>query len=521
MTPVLTVRGLSVASRNGPILQGIDLDLMPGRVLGLIGESGAGKSTLGLAAIGYLKAGCSFTGGTATLLGHDVTRLPAADLRALRRARVSYVAQSAAAAFNPFWRLERQVTELAAPEGRGALARDLFARLQLPDPDSFGRRYPHQVSGGQLQRAMIAMALANRPDLVVFDEPTTALDVTTQREVLLQIREVVAQQGCAALYISHDLAVVSQMADDILVLRHGRMVESGPARQVVEAPATDYARALVAHRQGGATPPHAVATPVLAASDLSIGYGGRAVVQGVSLQVNRGEALAIVGESGSGKTTLARALAGLVAPLRGQVLLEGHSLAPRVEGRSPQQRRRLQFIHQLPDVALNPRQTLRQILGRPLTLFRQPADPDAALNALMADVGLPAALLDRYPGALSGGQKQRVCIARALAADPELLLCDEITSALDPLVEDGILALLSGLLVRRGVGIVLITHNLGLTRSFAHRVVVMEQGRIVETGPTDALFAAPDHPYTRRLLAAEPRMAAGWLDRARAATNPH
>lgn len=260
--------------------------------------------------------GCAITAGSVSLLGHEIARMPAADLRALRRTRVSDVAQSAAAAFNPFWRLERQVTELAPPEGRAALARDLFARLRLPDPQSFGRRFRHQVSGKQLQRAMIAMALANRPELVVFDEPTTALDVRTQMEVLAQIREVVAAQGCAALYISDDLAVVSQMADDILVLRHGRMVESGPGRQVVDAPATAYARALVAHRQGSATPPRAEAAPVLAAEGLVIGYGARPVVRDLALRVNRGELLAIVGESGSGKTTLTRRFAHRVVVMK-------------------------------------------------------------------------------------------------------------------------------------------------------------------------------------------------------------
>ena len=522
MSEVLHVEGLRIEARGAPILDGIELSLQKGKVLGLIGESGAGKSTLGLAAIGYLKAGCAVTAGRVRLLGQDLGQQSPEALRALRRQRISYVAQSAAAAFNPFWRLERQVTELAVTPDRRALARDLFARLHLPEPEVFGRRYPHQVSGGQLQRAMIAMALANRPELVVFDEPTTALDVTTQVEVLAQIRQVVAEQGCAALYITHDLAVVAQMADDILVLRHGRMVEQGAVRQVVEAPRTDYARALVAHRSGSAPPEAAESAPLLAAEGLELGYGRKVIVQEVSLAVPRGQVLAIVGESGSGKTTVARALAGLIAPRAGSVRLEGRALAPLVEGRSAEDRRRLQFIHQLPDVALNPRHPLREIIGRPLTLFHglSGAALQTRLAALMADVELPVALLDRVPGALSGGQKQRVCIARALAAEPDLLICDEITSALDPLVEDGILALLQRLMQTRSLGIVFITHNLGLTRRFAHRVAVMERGRIVEEGATGSVFDAPAQPYTRRLLAAAPQMRAGWLTEAIGSLRP-
>jgi len=514
MSEVLHVEGLRIEARGAPILDGIALSLQKGKVLGLIGESGAGKSTLGLAAIGYLKAGCAVTAGRVRLLGQDLGQQSPEALRALRRQRISYVAQSAAAAFNPFWRLERQVTELAVTPDRRALARDLFARLHLPEPEVFGRRYPHQVSGGQLQRAMIAMALANRPELVVFDEPTTALDVTTQVEVLAQIRQVVAEQGCAALYITHDLAVVAQMADDILVLRHGRMVEQGAVRQIVEAPRTEYARALVAHRSGSAPPEAAESAPLLAAVGLELGYGRKVIVQEVSLAVPRGQVLAIVGESGSGKTTVARALAGLIAPRTGSVRLEGRALAPLVEGRSAEDRRRLQFIHQLPDVALNPRHPLREIIGRPLTLFHglSGAAFQTRLAALMADVELPVALLDRVPGALSGGQKQRVCIARALAANPKLIICDEVTSALDPLVADGILKLLLNLQAEAHVAYLFITHDLATVKAIADKIAVMYKGAVVRYGQKSDVLTPPFDDYTDLLLSSVPEMEQGWLE---------
>jgi peptide/nickel transport system ATP-binding protein len=512
----LSVRDLTIAARGGKILDTISFDLERGRVLGLIGESGAGKSTLALASMGFLKPGLSVTSGSVVLDGADFVTMDDTALRKLRRDRMAYVAQSAAAAFNPFYRLGAQVTELRSARGdRYALAAELFGKLRLPEPETFARKYPHQVSGGQLQRAMIAMALINDPDLIVFDEPTTALDVTTQLEVLRVIREVIAAQGCAAIYVSHDLAVVSQMCDDILVLRHGRMVERNTARGIIDAPTEDYTRALVAHRAAGDFVSTGGAPPVLLeARGLKLGYGRVDIVPKADLTVGKGEVVALVGESGSGKTTLARALAGLLETREGSVTLNGVPLHPSIDRRDSDQMRRIQFVHQLPDVAMNPRQRIRTILARPLALFGglRGTALNNRLASLMREVELSETLLDRVPGALSGGQKQRVCIARCLAAEPDLLICDEVTSALDPLVEDSILKLLWRLKESHRMGIVFITHNLSVTRRFANRVLIMERGKIVETGPTEAVFSAPQQDYTRTLLAANPEMRGGWLD---------
>lgn len=523
----LEIDALTIVAGSNVILSEISLTVEKGQVMGLIGESGAGKSTLALAGLGFLRPGLTVKSGTIRMDVMDFVAASAAEMRAWRRSQVAYVAQSAAAAFNPFYRLESQVTELrqlqspmTTPEKR-ALASDLFRRLQLPDPTSFGRKYPHQASGGQLQRAMIAMALLNKPKLIVFDEPTTALDVTTQVEVLRTIRQIVQEEGCAALYVSHDLSVVSQMCDNILVLKHGKMVEMNTARQIIDHPQTEYCKALVAHRAGGDFARlNRTKAPLLITRGLDLGYAGVKLVHDINVTVGRSEIVALVGESGSGKTTVARAIAGLLAPMAGVIALDGVTLASNVDARSDEQRKRIQFIHQLPDVALNPRHTIRATLARPLQKFHGLKGDalEARLLQLMADVELSPKLLDRYPGALSGGQKQRVCIARCLAADPQLLVCDEITSALDPLVEDSILRLLWKLKQEKDLSILFITHNLGVTRRFAHTVVIMERGQIVEHGPTEAVFAAPSEAYTKRLLAAEPTTAAGWLDTYLAAT---
>jgi peptide/nickel transport system ATP-binding protein len=368
-----------------------------------------------------------------------------------------------------------------------------------------------------LQRAMIAMALLNDPDLIVFDEPTTALDVTTQLEVLSVIRQVVAEQGCAAIYVSHDLAVVSQICDDIIVLRHGKVIEANSTRDIIDRPQETYTRSLVAHRKVGeflTDTGQDDAVPLISAEALTLGYGKMPIVRDAAVTLNENEVLAIVGESGSGKTTVARAFAGLLEPWSGKIRLKGEELAGNVDNRSQAHRQRIQFIHQLPDVALNPRQTIRTALARPLQVFKglTGAALDGRLNALMDEVELPRALLDRYPGALSGGQKQRVCIARCLAAEPDLLICDEVTAALDPLVEDSILALLWRLKEEHRMAIVFITHNLGVTRRFAHSLIIMEHGEIVEQGPTAQVFANPQQAYTLRLLASEPSTEAGWID---------
>ena len=521
---ILRMEALRVETTAGKVLvHDVDLHLQRGEVLGLIGESGAGKSTIGLAALVYARAGCRITGGRILLAGRDLRSLDDAGRRSIRGTRVAYVAQSAAAAFDPAMTIGDQVCEgpvrhglMSAREARGH-AVELFRALELPDPGTFGARYPHQVSGGQLQRAMTAMALACRPDVLVLDEPTTALDVTTQIEVLVQLKKVIKQYGTAALYVSHDIAVVAQIADRIMVLQHGKTVETGATAQILSEPRTEYARALIAERKAAtltaAAPTSAQPTPVLAVEELSVGYGPRIVVKGASFNVAKGETVAVVGESGSGKTTLAHAVCGQVAPRSGRILFSGAPLAAHFSRRSREELRRIQLVLQSPDVALNPRHTIEQIVGRPLSFYSN--TPRAARRRRVAEllslVGLDASLAERRPSQLSGGQKQRVCIARALAAQPDLIVCDEATSALDPLVAEEVLALLRRLQAELGTAYLFITHDLGSVRRIADRVVVMLHGAVVAEGSTAEVLANP-HPYLAKLLASQPEMRPGWLD---------
>jgi peptide/nickel transport system ATP-binding protein len=522
MTALLDVQDLTIAAGAKRIVDGVSISVQPGEVLGLIGESGAGKSTLGLAALGYLHPGCVQAAGSVRFDGDDLMALAPEALRRHRQTRIAYVAQSAAASVNPALRLADQVAEVprllkrADASGGAALARDLFARLELPEPDSFGRRYAHQVSGGQLQRAMVAMALAGEPALIVFDEPTTALDVTTQLDVLRVIRDTIRGRGLAALYITHDLAVVAQLADRIVVLRDGKLVEQGPTNAIVAAPQTPYAQALIGLRRAvDAQQAPATGAPILELSGITAGYArAPAVVEDATLTLSAGQWLAVVGQSGSGKSTLARVVMGLLAPRKGRVRFQDVELGA-LARRSREQRRRIQLIHQSPDVALNPRQSVREIIGRPLQFFfgLDQRETDRRVRALLDAVELPHALIDRAPETLSGGQKQRVCIARALAAEPDVLVCDEITSALDLLVEDAIIELLKRIQAERGLALMFITHNLWLARRFAHDVAVMQSGRIVEHGSARQVFEAPQETYTRALLAAAPTLEIGWLDR--------
>ncbi|WP_372890868.1 ABC transporter ATP-binding protein [Rhodosalinus sp.] len=529
--PLLTIRDLSIEGRQGrawqPILRGVDLELRRGEVLGLIGESGAGKSTLGLAAMGYTRDGTRIAGGEITFDGMDLRALGARRLRGLRGRRIAYVAQSAAANFNPSQRLIDQYTEAPVdihqlrtrPEAARE-ARELYARLRLPEPDVIGFRYPHQVSGGQLQRAMTAMAMSCEPDLIIFDEPTTALDVTTQIEVLRAIRDAVREIGTAAIYITHDLAVVAQMADRIKVLLRGEEVEEQPTRAMLAAPREAYSRSLWAVRSFRA-PEHSVppagATPVLRVAGVTAEYSpGTPVLQDVSFDVHSGRTVAVVGESGSGKSTAARVITGLLPAVSGRIELDGTPLPPRLARRDPAALRQVQMIHQSADTALNPKHTIREILGRPLRFYlglRGPAR-EARIRELLADIELdPDDFIGRTPAALSGGQKQRIGIARALAAEPRLIICDEVTSALDQLVAEGILKLLTRLQEVRGLAYMFITHDLATVRAIADHVVVMQHGRVVEQGPKDEMFRPPHHPYTRLLLTSVPDMDPDWLDR--------
>jgi peptide/nickel transport system ATP-binding protein len=524
MTDILTIRGLRVEAPNGAVLvDGIDLDLKQGEVLGLIGESGAGKSTIGLAAMGWGRGGCRIAGGTVAIGGKALTGEGAAGRAKVRGARIAYVAQSAAAAFNPALSIGRQVLE--GPRHHRSMGRaeakawmlELFRALDLPDPERFGDRYPHQVSGGQLQRAMVAMAMSCRPDILVLDEPTTALDVTTQIEVLALLRRLIQRYDTAALYISHDLAVVAQIADRIQVLRHGKAVELGSTAAVLEAPREDYTRRLVGERQAslsGAPRRHEGGEVLLTVDGISAAYHHVPVLSDVSLSLRRGETLAVVGESGSGKSTLARVITGLLPPVAGTVRLGGQVLPPGYTGRNRDLLRRVQLVYQLPDVALNPRQKVGEAIGRPLAFYfgLKGHEVKSEVGRLLGLIGLDADFADRLPGALSGGQKQRVCIARALAAKPDLMICDEVTSALDPLVAEEILRLLRRLQDELGVAYLFITHDLGVVRRLADRTAVMQRGRIVEQGPTAEIFAPPYHDYTGRLLASVPELRRDWLD---------
>jgi peptide/nickel transport system ATP-binding protein len=524
---LLDIKGLRIeAGASAVLADGIDLTLRRGEVLGLIGESGAGKSTLGLAALVYARPGCRITQGEIRLSGKDLRALDAKGRRALRGVRVAYVAQSAASAFNPAMTLMRQVCE--GPIRHGLMTRRdaeanaiaLFTALDLPDPARFGRRYPHEASGGQLQRAMVAMAMSCRPDLLVLDEPTTALDVTTQIEVLAKLRELIRDYGTAALYVTHDLSVVAQIADRILVLRHGRMVETGTTTEILTAPTSPYTQALVAERQaamsGVGVAGGARSATVLDVAGVTIKYGNLTAVDGVAFKIGRAETVAVVGESGSGKSTLAYAAVGQIEPAAGGFRFGNVTLLPSYKARTAEQRRRIQLIYQLPDIALNPRQTIGDILGHPVAFFEGLSRTAVRerVAELLRLVGLPTEFVSRLPGQLSGGQKQRVCIARALAAQPDLVICDEVTSALDPLVAEDILKLLRRLQDELGVSYLFITHDLGTVKRIAHRVVVMLKGRMVAEGTTADIFDNPPDEYTRKLLLSVPEMRTDWLDEA-------
>ena len=525
--PLLTIRDLRIEAYDGErwseIVKGVDLTLKRGEVLGLIGESGAGKSTVGLGAMGYVRDGCRFSGGTITFDGTDLRKASPRQLTRLRGARIAYVAQSAAASFNPAHRIISQHTETARLRGIAPRAKAeedamrLYEAMRLPDPQGIGFRYPHQVSGGQLQRAMTAMAMSCRPDLIIFDEPTTALDVTTQIEVLAAIRDIVERFNAAAIYITHDLAVVAQMADRIKVLYRGKEVEEADTDTMLSSPRDDYTRSLWAVRSFAATPKSHATTedaPLVRIQDVSASYGAVPVLHDVNLDIHRSRTVAIVGESGSGKSTLARVLMGLLPPREGQVLLDGAPLAPTFGKRDRDTLRRIQMIYQSADTSLNPKHRLFDLIGRPAELYlglRGRALRERVRDLLAMIELEPDTYIDRLPSELSGGQRQRIGIARALAADPECIICDEVTSALDQIVAEGILRLLDRLQSELGLTYMFITHDLSTVRAIADDVVVMKDGRIVEQGPKEVVMTPPHDPYTELLLQSVPDMDPNWL----------
>lgn len=528
-SPLLDVRHLRIqaVTEHGVgavIVDDVTFDLAPGEVLGLIGESGAGKSTIGLAALGFTRRGCAMSGGEVIFEGKDIRQMSADERRLIRGHGVAYIAQSAAASFNPAMTILHQVCEVAIRQGlvgtaeARATAIDLFKELDLPKPETFGDRYPHQVSGGQLQRAMAAMAMAAKPKILVFDEPTTALDVTTQVEVLAAFRKLIREHGTAALYITHDLAVVAQIADRIMVLRRGKMIELGAATQILQEPRDEYTQRLVRERVQG----HAfiaasgvAEAPILDVSHVTAAYSRTVkVISDVSIEVRRGDTVAVVGESGSGKSTLARVIMGLLPRQEGDIRFKGESLPARLADRTKEQLRRVQMIYQIPDVALNPRQTLLEVIGRPVQFYfnRKPAQVRERVLELLRQMDLPESYITRRTSELSGGQKQRVSIARALAAEPDLIVCDEVTSALDQLVGEEILRLLKQLQNDLGLAYLFITHDLGTVKRISNKVAVMLKGQIVSQGATEEVFSPPWHPYTELLLSSVPEMRADWLD---------
>ncbi|MGK8233978.1 ABC transporter related protein [Roseovarius sp. EC-HK134] len=505
------------------IIKGVDLTLHRGEVMGLIGESGAGKSTIGAACMGYARDGTRISNGSIEFDGMELTTASEGERRMLRGSRIAYVAQSAAASFNPAHKIIDQHTEaplqyrlkkrLEAQED----AMDLYERLRLPNPKEIGFRYPHQVSGGQLQRAMTAMAMSCRPDLIIFDEPTTALDVTTQIEVLAAIRDIVDQFNTAAIYITHDLAVVAQMADTIKVLLKGREVEEAPTKQMLDNPQEEYTKSLWAVRSFQSPQRHRPkdGVPLISVRNVDASYtGGAKVLDDVSFDIYEGMTVAVVGESGSGKSTTARVITGLLPPSKGEVLFKGKPFPPSYKDRTKDQLRQCQMIYQMADTALNPKVRISEIIGRPAAFYSglKGVALKNRVDELLDLIELePSQYYNRYPPELSGGQKQRIGIARALAAEPTFIVCDEVTSALDQLVAEGILRLLDRLQNELGLAYMFITHDLATVRSIADEVVVMQHGKVVEQGPKDEMFTPPHHPYTDLLLSSVPEMDPNWL----------
>ncbi len=581
--PVLHVAGLRVELDSGEaVVEDLSLEVRAGELLGLVGESGSGKTTAALAMLGYARRGAHVVAGEVTVDGHRMTGRRERDVRPLRGRYVGYVPQDPGTSLNPSLRIGAAVADVArvhGPDGAGARrARAALARVHLPADDAFARRFPHELSGGQQQRVAIAAALVAEPPVVVLDEPTTGLDVVTQARILDEVDRLRRETGLAAVYVSHDLAVVASIADRIAVMYAGRLVEEGPAQAILESPRHPYTWGLLAsvpdpvaprrlrgipgiavgvgERPRGCafgprcfqrparaleemppleeigsgrrvrcfewrrTPALAPAErttldlrapglePLLSVDSLSAEHPGVVAARDVSFAVAPGECVALVGESGSGKTTIARCIAGLHRPASGRILLNGAPLPAHAKRRTKEARRRIQLVFQNPNDSLNPRHRVGDSIARPARLLRDVAEGAASdeVGELLDRVRLPRRIADRFPAEISGGERQRVAIARALAARPDLLVCDEVTSALDVSVQAAVLELLAALRVELGVALLFITHDLGVVASVADRVLVLENGAVCEEGPVDRVLAHPAHGYTRRLVAAAPRV---------------
>lgn len=538
MANLVEVRDLKVEAktdtgRTVEIIRGVSFDIADGEIVALIGESGSGKTTIALTLMGHTRPGCKIVGGSVRLGANDMAATSRKGLAKLRGTEVAYVPQSAAAAFNPAQRIMDQVIEvvrihgLMSDEVAKERAIELFRALALPNADTIGDRYPHQVSGGQLQRLSAAMALIGNPRLVIFDEPTTALDVTTQIEVLRAFKSVMKAGNLAGVYVSHDLAVVAQIADRIVVLKGGEVQEIGTAEQILTAPQHPYTQELLAafkpriHASAEETGSK-FQKPLLEAKGIVAGYGPiqpngmplALALKSVDISLEEGRNLGIIGESGCGKSTLARVIAGILPPVSGHIIFDGKELAADARQRRREELRKLQIVFQFADTALNPSKAVGDILERPLAFYHDMdrAARQARVDQLLDMVRLPRTLKFRRPAELSGGQKQRVNLARALAADPKIILCDEITSALDTVVAAAIIDLLKELQRELKLSYIFISHDLSVVQAICDEIAVMYSGEKVEQMPPSAVGNTNAHPYSKLLFSSVPKLDTGWLD---------